>query len=847
MSLKLLREMKPDYVAYCFDTPAPSFRKAIYDQYKANRSEMPPDLIPQVPYIRKLSEALGIACYEFPGWEADDLIGTFTKRGREAQLDVVIVSGDKDFAQLIDPHVQMLDTMKDVRIDVNAALEKWGVRPDQMQDYLSLIGDSSDNIPGVSGIGPKGAQKLLNEFGTLEAIFERLDEVKNPGLKKKLEAGRESALLSKRLVRIETSVPLETDIADFRPRAVNAEQMNALLEILNFNSFAPKIFGQTTTAPAAAPASAPTAVPASPSVDRGAAATTNLKPASTEVSMPSAQLGFFTENANVDAGSSTQLARGLTADVWLKGLETGSEIQVIWTGRELILKSAKGYHNAGNDPQGIAGSIAKSAARLVGFDLKECLHRLRWPLDQDPHCVWDSLLAAYCLRPGRKIEIDAVQTEVLGSALPMGASVEDWIRADAELRQRLAIQLREAQLEKVYTTMDLPLIGVLYHMEAAGILVDPMILRNQSETLLRDLKGLEKSIFEQAGEEFLISSTKQLAVILFEKLKMPHGRKTKSGYSTDHDVLSKLAKEHKIARDLIEHRELSKLRSTYTESLLNLIDPKDGRIHSRFNAAVASTGRLSSTNPNLQNIPIRTERGRAVRTAFVAKEGASLISADYSQIELRILAHFSEDPGLIKAFQDDLDIHTATASEIFSIQLSQVTSDHRRIAKAVNFGLAYGMTAFGLAENLEISREEASTLVKSYFHKFGRVRDYMTHIVEFAKANGYVETLFGRRRYLPEINDAKSTQLRNFAERAAINAPIQGTAADLVKMAMIKTKELKSAQLLLQVHDELVFECAKDLVADESKKIEHLMEAIYPLRVRLKVNVGSANNWDSAH
>lgn len=849
MSLKLLRETKPDYVAYCFDTPAPSFRKQIYADYKANRTEMPEDLVPQVPYVRQISEALGIPCFELPGWEADDLIGTFTKRGREAKLDVVIVSGDKDFAQLIDPHVQMLDTMKDVRIDVNAAIEKWGVRPDQMQDYLSLIGDSSDNIPGVDGIGPKGAQKLLSEFDTLEAIFGRLDEVKNPGLKKKLEAGRESALLSKRLVCIETDAPVKTEIGDFRPKAVDAEKMNALLETLNFASFAPKIFGANSVQPMPSPAlaNASASTDSKPlTKEKPAAAPSKPEEEAEATTAGGMQLGFFSEQSSVDAGSSTQLAHGLPFETWINGLAKGSQIQLIWTGREMILSSEKGYHNAGSDPRSIAGRLAEAEVQLAGFDLKEGLHRLHWPIEQEPDCVWDSMLAAYCLRPGRKMEIEDIQTEVLGSSLPVGASAEDWIQADRELEKRLAAQLKEAKLEEVYRNMDLPLISVLHRMETIGIKVDPSNLRRQSEELGRDLKALEKSIYEQAGEEFLISSTKQLAVILFEKLKMPHGRKTKSGFSTDHDVLAKLGKEHKIARDLIEHRELAKLRSTYTEALLNLIDPNDGRIHSRFNAAVASTGRLSSTNPNLQNIPVRTERGRAVRTAFVAPKGSSLISADYSQIELRILAHFSEDPGLIRAFDEDLDIHLATASEIFGLKLSDVTPDHRRIAKAVNFGLAYGMTAFGLAENLEIPREEASALVKSYFSKFGRVRDYMTHTVEFAKSHGFVETLFGRRRYLPEINDSRQ-QLRNFAERAAINAPIQGTAADLVKMAMIKTKSLESAILLLQVHDELVFECPTSLVPEVSKKIENLMETIHPLRVRLKVNLGSADNWESAH
>lgn len=808
MAIKLLKEVSPDYMAFCFDMKEPSFRKEIYADYKANRTEMPEELVPQVPYVRKLTDALGIPAYEQKGYEADDLIGSLAKWGRSQGLEVVIVSGDKDFAQLVEPYVSMYDTMKDVRYDVAGVVEKWGVQPNQVVDYLALTGDSSDNIPGVSGIGPKGAQKLLSEFKSLENLYSSLDKVANVKLREKLEADRENAFLSKKLAQIKVDIDMGLTLEALRLRPLPEVELRALLEELDFKSFEKRLLSGAVEQQPTQP---------------------NTSPA--------------TKSIQSDFKALTVQENGLVPEQVSKQFQRGVELWGIWTDRGIFVSDSVTLHRLEGAPEKFGPEFDQLDVRWRGFDLKDLWHTLGV---SQPKAIWDSAIAAYVLT-GKDIgEFSEVLQQHTGKALPDLASGAQWL----ECHQVLASSLKEALEEKsgmmAYADLDLPLAPILYGMERRGVCLDVNLLHTQSAELEKEIKQIESQIFEMTGEKFSLNSPKQLSEVLFEKLKMPIVRKTKTGLSTDSDVLMKLSVDYPVCLLIIEYREITKLKSTYLDSLPALVDQKDKRIHTRFNQTVTSTGRLSSTHPNLQNIPIRTERGQRIRKAFTVEPGHRMISADYSQIELRILAHISDDPGLIAAFEKDLDIHAATAAEVFEIPLSAVTPKERRVAKAVNFGIAYGMSPFGLSENLAIPVEEAATIIKKYFARFRRVSDYMHETIETAKKQGYVETLFGRRRYLTELQ-SKNANIRKFGERAAINAPMQGTAADIVKKAMIMVDEVLPNRMTLQVHDELVFEVPSAEVDAVSQVVKQKMESVVKLKVPLKVNVASGLNWDEAH
>lgn len=847
MTVKLMREIRPDYMAFCFDRPEPSFRKEIDPRYKANRTEMPEDLVPQIPYIRTLSETLGIPCLDRPGFEADDIIGTLTHVGREHGLEVVIVSGDKDFAQLVRPFVSMYDTMRDVRYDENGVIEKWGVEPRKIIDYLSIVGDSSDNVPGVAGIGLKGAQKLLAEFDSLEEIYENLDRVSSASLKKKLEAGREEAFLSKKLVTIVCDMPLETAPENLRLKPIDRERLQTLLTELDFKSFARTLLGESMP-PTSGPEESTHHVQGSVShrlnpqgSERGTVAGSS-GPANTFVRRAaSVQVG--TGGADLALVTETRLDLSGMAD-WLKP-ETETWAFQTERGTYLAQQGAGGYTIAELSAYGpdVGRMLTEKNLRLKGFDIKDFCKQNHV---RQPKVEWDQMLAAYVIRAGHIEGPHPLFSLYNGEPLPDLPSPTQLLRAHVNLESQLRRKLASMGGEKVLFEIEQPLVPVLLSMETTGILIDPRVLSEQSASLAKDLAVLEKEIHEAAGEVFNIGSPKQLGQILFDKLKMPPGKKTKTGYSTDNEVLEKLSAEFPVTSKVLQWRELSKLRSTYVDALPQLINKETGRIHTTFNQALTSTGRLSSTNPNLQNIPIRTERGNLIRRAFVAREGYCLISADYSQIELRILAHITGDPGLVRAFEENLDIHAATASEIFEVPLKDVTPEMRRRAKAVNFGLAYGQGAFGLSETLRISRKEASEIIERYFIRFNGVKSYMTETVEDAKKKGYVETEFGRRRYLDELF-SKSPMVRKFGERAAINAPIQGTASDLVKLAMIKVGDPEKAKMLLQVHDELIFEAESKYVDETCLEVGSTMENVASLRVPLKVNTGAGANWDEAH
>jgi len=823
MTLKLLKEEKPDYLVFCYDRKEPSFRKEMYDDYKAHRTEMPEDLGPQIPYIKKLADVLGIPSLEVPSFEADDLIGSLTHWGRRHQMEVFIVSGDKDFGQLIGDHVWLYDTMKNVKYDTKGVIEKWGVPPKQFIDYLALVGDTSDNIPGVSGIGPKGAQKLLEEFGSLDGIYEGLDKIKSASLREKLEKDKDNAFLSQKLVTIVTDIKLSDDPQDYHRKPFHQKELRELLQELDFKNVEKTIWNLDLTALA-------TGASIAENISNEAATTAiSEEPVSKKESAPSLDIEI-TEMSADDQG---------------KQISNGAEVWIFQTAQGLFLahknKAVMELFRWADDTEKLGALSDQKKWKWKGFDLKSFWHLIK-PASE-PLIAWDAQLAAYVIKPGDSMEWERVVSRMTGELPAELATPQEVLSLHLQLENSLRDQLGKVHSIKILEELDLPLAPILYMMEKRGISLDREVLAEQSLGLTKDIQTLEKKIHEAAGGSFNVASPKQLAHVMFEKLKLPPSKKTKTGFSTDNDVLEKLRTEHPIAELVLEYRELAKLKSTYVDSLPLLVK-EDGRIHTHFNQALTMTGRLSSTDPNLQNIPIRTERGAKVRRAFVAGDGRLLLSVDYSQIELRVLAHFSEDPNLIRAFVDDLDIHAATAAEVFGVKLTEVTSEQRRAAKAVNFGIAYGQGAFGLAENLGISRTESAEIIKKYFTRFARVQNYIEDTIAKARAQGFIETLSGRRRYMDELK-SKNGAIQKFGERAAINAPIQGTASDLVKMAMIQVDQKIKIPMLLQVHDELIFEGPKDQVKELEPQVVEIMESVAKLKVPLKANSAVGVNWDA--
>ncbi len=826
MTMKLMRDVKPDYLVYCFDLKEPSFREELYKEYKANREEMPDDLKPQIPYLKKLTTLLGLSQVEKIGFEADDVIGTLAMMGLKNGVQTVIVSGDKDFAQLVRPGISLYDTMKDVRTDTDGVKAKYGVRPDQFIDYLAMVGDSSDNVPGVRGIGPKGAEKLLNQYETLDGVYKNVGEIKGATQTKLIDC-KEMAYLSQKLVTIVSDIDLDVKFDDLKLRSIDAEPLKLALRELGFTSFERKLFSDSS---GGAPSGGSN--PASPTAGDG------KKNVAVAAEPP---------KAKAKSKKSSGGPRSWVEEEWsvadLKKIEPYSEIWGLLSERGLYLGHDGKVLKVPASDKEIGEALCRKNLHWRGYDVKQVLKALDCT---NAVVEWDGILAAYVVRANLIGTFEEVYTQYTGKQLPDFCSPAEQMVAHQEievlLREKLVAQDGMSVLER----FDLPLVPVLVDMELKGVRIDFDELKIQSKTLADDLHRLETDIHKAAGESFNIGSPKQLGVVLFEKLKLPPSKKTKTGFSTDSDVLEGLVSQHPIAKLILEYRELAKLKSTYVDALPLLANTEDGRVHTRLNAAATSTGRLSSTNPNLQNIPIRTERGRLVRKAFTTEPGNCLISADYSQIELRILAHITDDPGLTKAFKEDLDIHNATASEVFSIPLDKVTAENRRVAKAVNFGIAYGQGAFGLADTLGISRTEATDIIKRYFQRFAGVKRYMETTVREGIEAGYVSTLFGRRRYIDELKSA-NPMLRRAGERAAINAPIQGTASDLVKLAMIEVHRSLPIPLLLQVHDELLFECPKEDADAMAVEIKRIMESIFPLKVPLKVNVGIGPNWDDAH
>ena len=820
MVQQLGRKKSPDYLVACFDTKEPSFRKQLYSEYKANRTEMPEDLAAQAPYLKKMMDRLKIPFWEAPGFEADDLIASLTFCAQKENLEVYIVSGDKDFAQLVKKGTYLYDTMKEILYDPEKVEQKWGVPPSQIKDYLSLVGDSSDNVPGVKGIGPKGAVQLLKTYPSLEEIYKRLEDIKG-SLRAKLEKDKEMAFLSKKLVTLREDVSwsknlLETNYKTFSNFSKEEKQaLKSFLEELSFKSFIKTFFPVKTESP-------------KPIKDSWEESKKTLQ-------KPSAGKQKAFPISKIKTLSLEEFKKALPpyAQIWI-----GCYKDQFYLSHEksctLLFKE---------DLKKLQSFLDYKWVRYSGHDLK-----FFWKILEIEHSIaeWDSLIVGHLLTSKASPSFKSLCKAHLNSSEEEEWSLPQTLYQEKKLKEELLSQLKAQELELVFQDIELPLIAVLYRMERQGIKIDLQEIERQSSNLEQDIKNLEFQIHKLAGEEFNLSSPKQLAVILFEKLKLPVGRKTKRGWSTDSFELMKIKKLHPILPLLLEYRELFKLKSAYMDSFLSLRDKKTGRIYTEFKQTVTSTGRLSSVNPNLQNIPIRTERGRLIRKAFVSSEGKQLICADYSQVELRILAHITGDPNLKKAFEQDLDIHSSTASEIFNVPLKEVSSDLRRKSKAVNFGIAYGQGVYGLSESLSIPRSEAKEIINSYFKKFKKIKDYIESIKEELPQTHYVKTLYGRKRFFDPY-ELKHPKLKAGAERAAINAPLQGTASDLIKKAMIQLDKSLPIPILSQVHDELLFECPLESSQRELEEIRSLMEINEVLQVPLKVNLSVGKNWFIAH
>jgi len=856
MIQKVIRDEKPDYLVVAFDSPEKTFRHELYTEYKANRDAPPEELAQQFPFFEPLVEAYGLSSLRRPGLEADDIIGTLAKKGEQAGLEVSIVSGDKDMMQLISPNVHMLDTMKNKKFVDADVIEKFGVGPDQVIEVMGLMGDSSDHIPGVAGVGPKTAAELIQKFGSIKSLYERIDEVEKKKVKEKLERDKDNALMSRALVTININMDIEFKLDDMKLRKFDNGQLRKMFEEFEFTSFIDGLEDAV---------SEPSKVDALV-VDRS----------EYETILTEESFDRLLKNLVKKKTFAFDMETTSKRPVWARAVgisfsfEEGKACYLPLTHRYLGVPSQLGLEIV----------FERLKPILENEHIKKCGHNIKYDLIVLANegvflkgIDSDTMIASYLLNPSsRGHGLDALSLEHFGhknltykemvgtGKKEVGFDEVEIERATSyaaedsdmtwRLKSRLEPRLKDYTL-KLYQKMELPLLEVLAEMEINGVHVDRKHLTELSSDLDRKLRLLEIEIYALADETFNINSPKQLSVILFEKMKLPVIKKTKTGFSTDVSVLEQLADEHELPEKILTYRQLAKLKSTYVDALPEEIFKKSGRVHTSFNQTVAATGRLSSSNPNLQNIPIRSDMGKEIRKAFTAEGDGMLLSADYSQVELRILAHLSGDEALRSAFEKGEDIHSRTAAEIFGSSIDNVDEESRRMAKAVNFGIVYGLSAFGLSRQLKISQRDARDFIDQYFGLYKNVKIYMENTVSEARENGYTLTLFNRRRYLPDLN-SKNRQVREGAERVAINSPIQGTAADLIKVAMIQLshqiRDMKlQSKMILQVHDELVFECP----VEEKTKMESLvkseMEGACKLSVPLVVDIGWGKNWNEAH
>jgi DNA polymerase-1 len=850
MLIKLIEDRSPEYIGMFFDAKGPTFRHEMYKEYKANRPPMPEDMAMQIPYIKKITAAFNLPIIEMPGYEADDLIGTLARKAEKEGFNVVMVTGDKDFMQLVTDKTAIWDPMKETTIDQDSIREKFGIEPGQMIDVQGLSGDSADNVPGVPGIGPKTSLELVKKYNSMTALYEKLETIQKKKQRENLETYRDQAFLSRDLVTINTEAPVALDLANFKVAAPDDKKLTELYKTLEFRQLQQSV------------------------------------PEQADLSKKDYQAIM-----EMDALSAL-ISRLENAAIFALDTETTSTnpMQAALVGLSFAITAGQAFY-------------IPCRHRYLGapaqLDLDEVLEKLR-PVLENPKikkvgqnikydwmvlerhgidlqgAAFDTMLASYLLNPSKRAHnLDQIALDFLGhktityeqvagkgqkalmfSQVPVEKAIpyacED---ADITLMARAVLMpgLKDLNLVELMETVEMPLVPVLKRMEMRGTGIDADRLHELSKYFARELDALEGSIHGLAGEVFNIKSSQQLGRILFEKLQLPVQKKTKkrTGYSTDVNVLTALAAYHELPALVLKHRTLAKLKSTYADALVELVNPDTGRIHTSYNQTVAATGRLSSSDPNLQNIPIRTEEGRKIRQAFIPRKGWHLLSADYSQVELRILAHCSADEILIKAFKEDEDIHTRTACEVFQVEPGSMTDELRRQAKAINFGIIYGMSAFGLSRQLGISNKMAKTYIDHYFARYRGVKQFMDQTIADARQSLRTSTLLSRIRLLPEI-ESKNAMVRQAAERTAINTPIQGSAADLIKVAMIEVdkalmeKKLASA-MLLTVHDELVLEVPPDELEVVTRLVKEIMEGVWELKVPLKVNVAIGTNWDEAH
>ncbi len=880
MMLNLIENTDADYIAVIFDAKRQNFRNEIYPDYKGHRPDAPEELVPQFPLIREAVEAFNLPALQMEGYEADDLIATYARLAKERGAAVTVVSSDKDLMQLVGDGVEMLDPMKNKSIRHDEVVEKFGVGPDKVVDVQSLAGDSTDNVPGVPGIGIKTAAQLINEYGDLDTLLERAGEIKQPKRRENLIEFAEMARISRKLVRLKDDVPVEWPLEDFAREPFDHDK---LLAFLRENQFKRLISRFEAEAAAASGGSAtPAALEETPVSTADYALVQTVDALKTWVA-EATRLGVVavdTETTSLD-----QARAGLVGVSLATAPGKACYIPLAHVGEGPGDLLGGGSDTPDQIPMDQALAILKPMLEdpgvlKIGQNLKYDMAVLtRYGVSVAP--IDDTMLISFVMDAGahghgmdelsdlhlghKPIPFSEVagkgKSQITFDKVPLDKALV-YAAEDADVTLRLWLKLKPALLEArmvgFYETVERPLAPILAEMELAGIKADPAVLRGLSSDFAKRIADLELTIHQDAGREFNVGSPKQLGEILFDELGLQGGKKTKTGaYQTNSDVLEPLRATHPIVDKVLNWRMLAKLKSTYTDALQEQINPDTGRIHTSYMMTGAQTGRLASTDPNLQNIPVRTEEGRTIRTAFVAPKGSELISLDYSQIELRLVAHAAKIEPLIQAFKDGQDIHAATASEVFGVPLAEMTSEVRRKAKAINFGIIYGISAFGLANQIGVGRGEAQDFIKRYFEKFPGIRHYMDEAVAACRQQGYVETLFGRRIHIPTITD-RNPMRKNYAERQAINAPIQGSAADIIKRAMIRVPAaLENAglssdvRMLLQVHDELIFEAPEDRVEATISAMRTAMEgAAEPaltLSVPLVVDAGTGDNWDEAH
>ncbi len=858
--LKIIKDEHPDYIAVAWDTRQPTFRHEQYPEYKSTRAKMPEELVEQLPRIRQAVEAFNIAHFELEGYEADDVIGTLARKAEKEGLEVWCVTGDKDYFQLVDDNIKIYNPQprsgQPLKMGREEVKEKFGVYPEQVIDKLALMGDSSDNIPGIPGIGPKTADTLLQQFGSLEAILDNYDQIKAKGVRQKIAEHAELARLSKELVTIATDIPIDVDFEQMRLKPFDYQAVKKLFIELEFTRLLKQIIPDTD----AEIILHNTSNIESPKAEYHTITTvdelTNLLKSFSdkkEVAVDTETTSLDARNAELvgisfcaRAGTAYYVPLGHT-EIDAQNLPFDETLRIVKTFLE-NKKVQKFGHN-------------------IKYDL-EVFHR--YGIDITP-IGFDTMLASYVVDPtSRQHSLDFLAMkyldyqmqsikELIGSGkkqrsfatVPINKATF-YAAEDADytyrLRGVLAPLIEKQEQQNLYYNIELPLIRVLTSMEEEGIRIDVDFLKKLSRQMDKKLIKLKEEIYAIAGVEFNINSTQQLAHILFDKLGLPTKGKTakKTGFSTDVRVLEELSLLHPFPKLILDFRQLTKLKNTYIDALPKLVDEKTGRVHTSFNQTIAATGRLSSTDPNLQNIPVRTEEGRQIRKAFIPRDkNYSLLVADYSQIELRILAHMSKDKGLIQAFKRGEDIHARTAAEVFGVDIKDVTPEQRRAAKTANFAVIYGVTAFGLSQQTELDLDGAKSFIDTYFERYPGIKEYMEQTKKMAREKGYVVTLFGRRRNLPEIKD-KNFNIRQFAERMAINTPVQGTAADMIKVAMIKIHKKLSGmntKMVLQVHDELIFDVYRDELDEVRKIVKQNMEKAVKLKVPIVVDIGVGDNW----